>query len=160
MKKRIIQTVVVVLFCVTLLIVAYNDQKGDEDIVHVSASNNTCMEPEDTVQPEQEEYMKDFTTFLDADCYNLVDDSCVSQVLIDSVDNYIRNEIETNSYSYVRIVGFWYNYDDCESNIELMFDKNKYRYIVVRDSYPDDIIIIYNYSMTDLQLEWLGLKED
>ena len=160
MKKRIIQTVVVVLFCVTLLIVAYNDHKGNEDIVQASASDDAYVEYDDVVQPEQEEYMKDFTTFLDADCYNLVDDSCVSQVLIDSVDNYIRNEIETNSYSYVRIVGFWYNYDDCESNIELMFDKNKYRYIVVRDSYPDNIIIIYNYSMTDFQLEWLGLKED
>ena len=161
MKKRIIQAVVVILFCMTLLIVAYNNQKGSEDTVQVSESGNIPVESDEVIQSEQEEeYMKDFTTFYDVDYYDIVDNSIVSKDLVESVDNYIKNEIDVNSYDYVRVVGFGYNPTYHESSIELIFDSNEYRYIIVSDSNPNDISIIYNYPMTDFQLSCLGLKED
>lgn len=160
MKKRIIQVVIVILFCMTLLIVAYNNQKGSEDTVQVSESGNIPVESNEVLQPKQEEYMKDFTTFLDADSYGIVDDSVVSKDLVESIDNYIKNEIDDNSYNYVRVVGFGYNPTYHESSIELVFDSNEYRYIIVSDSNPNDISIIYNYPMTDFQLSCLGLKEN
>lgn len=160
MKNRIIQSLVVVISCLSLLAISFNKQEDDKADVYISIPVVTHEKSDKVTNTEKEKYVEEFTTFLDADYYDIVDDSIVSKDSVESIDNYIKNEIDANSYNYVRVVGFGYNPTYHESSIELVFDSNEYRYIIVSDSNPNDISIIYNYTMTDFQLSCLGLKED
>lgn len=160
MKNKVIQGLVVAMSCVVLLVVLCNKQEDDKADIQVSTPVATYEKSDKVTDTEKKEHVEKFTTFLDADSYDIVDDSIVSKDLVESIDNYIKNEIDANSYNYVRVVGFGYNPTYHESSIELIFDSNEYRYIIVSDSNPNDISIIYNYPMTDFQLSCLGLKED